>query len=105
MRKVTLENIAKILRGENVEDQAAVLAEVEAELAKGAEKAEANRAAYAEMETKVMDVLRGATTALTAQDIADETGITRGKIVYGLTKLWKDKVEVVAGKTNSYIAK
>jgi response regulator of citrate/malate metabolism len=77
--------------------------ELNAELAKGKAKADANREAYAEIHDKVVEALTGITTPVTAQDIADETGIARGKIVYGLKNYWASEVVVdTTGKVNTY---
>jgi len=81
-------------------------AELQAELDKGKAKADANRAVYADIHDKVMDALRVAGNPVSAQDLSDEIGIARGKIVYGLTNYWAD--EVVAdksGKTTLYTLK
>ena len=80
-----------------------VRAELTAELAKGQAKSDANRQAYAEMHDKVMQALTDATAPVTAQELADETGIARGKIVYGLTHYWVDEVvKDTTGKTTTY---
>ena len=103
MKKSSLQSLVSYLNGEAVENIAEIKAEIEAELSKGQAKAEANRAVYAEIHDKVIAVLSGVTAPVTAQDIANETGIARGKIVYGLTNYWGD--EVVAdksGKTTTY---
>ena len=75
------------------------------ELERGKEKADANRKVYAEMHDAVMDVLKSASLPVSAQEIADETGLARGKIVYGLTNYWADEVEKIPGKTNTYKVK
>lgn len=79
--------------------------ELNAELNKGVEKAQANRALYAEIWDAVRKVLADSDVALTAQDLADETGYARGKIVYGLTNYWADQVEKTSGKVNTYSLK
>ena len=103
MKKASLEALVRILNGEAVENPEAIKAEIEAELAKGKAKADANREIYAEIHDKVIKALTDATNPVTAQEIADEIGIARGKVVYGLTNYWSD--EVVAdksGKTTTY---
>jgi len=103
MKKSSLQSLVSYLNGETVENIAEIKAEIEAELNKGRAKAEANRAVYADIHDKVIAVLSMSTNPVTAQEIADETGIARGKIVYGLTNYWGD--EVVAdksGKTTTY---
>ena len=103
MKKASLESLVRILNGEAVENIAEIKAEIEAELAKGQAKAEANRAVYAEMHDKVIECIRTANAPVTAQEIADETGIARGKIVYGLKNYWADEVVVdTTGKANTY---
>ena len=103
MKKASLEALVRILNGEAVENPEAIKAEIEAELAKGKAKADANREIYAEIHDKVIAVLTSATAPVTAQEIADETGIARGKIVYGLKNYWAGEVVVDAtGKANTY---
>ena len=77
--------------------------ELNAELSKGQAKSDANRQAYAEMHDKVMQALADASAPVTAQELAEETGIVRGKIVYGLTHYWVDEVvKDTTGKTTTY---
>jgi hypothetical protein len=101
MKKTSLQSLVTLLTDTGALPE--IKAEIEAELSKGQAKAEANRAVYAEIHDKVISALSVANAPVTAQDIANETGIARGKIVYGLTKYWGD--EVVAdksGKTTTY---
>ena len=79
--------------------------ELTAELAKGKAKADANRAIYDEIHDAVIEVLKSATDPVTAQELADETGYAKGKIVYGLRNYWADEVEKTEGKVNSYTLK
>lgn len=79
--------------------------ELTAELAKGQAKAEANRNVYAEIHDAVIEALKSATDPVTAQELADETGFAKGKIVYGLRNYWADEVEKIEGKVNSYTLK
>ena len=103
MKKASLQSLVSYLNGETVDNIADIKAEIEAELAKGKAKADANRAVYAELHDKVIGAVRTANAPVTAQEIADATGIARGKIVYGLTNLWSDEVTVdKSGKANLY---
>jgi GTP-sensing pleiotropic transcriptional regulator CodY len=103
MKKATLNAIAKVLNGEEIDNLEEVKAEVAAEMAKGQAKADATKAEYADLYEQVMEVLEGATAPVTAQEIADEVGVARGKIVYGLTNYWKDKVvKDTTGKATTY---
>lgn len=76
--------------------------ELTAELNKGKEKADANRALYEEIHDAVMEALRSATAPVTAQELAEETGYAKGKIVYGLRNYWADEVNKTEGKVNTY---
>lgn len=108
MKKVSLQSLVSFI--DSMDAQGSVSAEIlevrdeiKAELNKGKAKAEANKAAYADYHVRVMDTLKGATASLSAQEIADETGIARGKLVYGLTNYWADEVEKdTTGKTTLY---
>ena len=79
--------------------------ELISELTKGKAKADANRAVYAEIHDGVMQALASATSPVTAQELADETGYAKGKIVYGLRNYWADEVEKIEGKVNTYTLK
>ena len=105
MKKNTIETLVAYLNGETVTNLDEIKAELEAELVKGKAKADANRAVYADMHDAVMDVLASATMPITAQELADETGFAKGKIVYGLRNYWADEVEKIEGKVNSYTLK
>ena len=103
MKKASLETLVKFLNGEEVSGLDTIKAEIEAELAKGKAKADANRAVYADMHDAVIEAIRVANAPVTAQDIADATGLARGKVVYGLTNLWADEiVKDDSGKANLY---
>ena len=103
MKKATLQSLVNYLNGQTVENLPEIKAELEAELSRGKAKAQANREAYAEIHDKVIAALSAASAPVTAQEIADETGIARGKIVYGLTNYWADEVvKDTTGKANTY---
>lgn len=102
MKKATLSTILDLLNGETV-DTESLKAEVEAELNKGKEKAEANRQAYAELHDQVIECLTNAGNPVSAQEIADEIGASKGKIVYGLTNYWANEVSKdTSGKVTTY---
>ena len=101
MKKSSLQSLVTLLT--NSGELPEIKAELEAELNKGKAKADANRAVYAEMHDKVMEVLGNTTNLVTAQELADETGFARGKIVYGLTNYWSDEVvKDTSGKSTTY---
>ena len=103
MKKASMETLVNYIDSHNLTDLFAIKDELTAELSKGKAKADANRALYDEYHDKVVDVLSKASAPVTAQEIADETGIARGKIVYGLTNYWKSEVvRDDSGKTATY---
>ena len=106
MKKVTIEALVAYLNGETVTNLDEIKAELTAELTKGQAKKDATVTAYAEMWETVRQALSDATDAVTAQEIADETGLSRGKIVYGLTHYWADEVvKDTTGKSTTYALK
>lgn len=105
MKKATIETLVAYLNGETVTNLDEIKAELEAELTKGKAKADANRAVYEEIHDAVIEVLKSATDPVTAQELADETGYAKGKIVYGLRNYWADEVEKTEGKVNTYTLK
>ena len=103
MKKATMNTILSLISTIDTPEAEEVRAELTAEIAKGQAKADANRAIYAEIHDAVMKVLSSATAPVTAQEIADETGYARGKVVYGLTNYWSDEVvKDATGKTTTY---
>ena len=106
MKKASLESLVRVLNGEEVTGLDTLKAELEAELAKGKAKADANRAVYAGMHDKVIDTIRSANAPVSAQEVADATGFSRGKIVWGLTNCWADEVgKDATGKSTLYFIK
>lgn len=105
MKKVTIETLVAYLNGETVTNLDEIKAELEAELTKGKAKADANRAVYEEIHDAVIEVLKSANNPVTAQELADETGYAKGKIVYGLRNYWANEVEKTEGKVNTYALK
>jgi response regulator of citrate/malate metabolism len=103
MKKSSLSTILSLISTIDTPEAEQIRDEINTELAKGQAKADANRAAYAELHDKVMEVLRIATTPVTAQEIAEELSVARGKIVYGLTNYWSDEVvKDTTGKSTTY---
>lgn len=87
-------------------DNIEVLRELDAELMKNQARKDATATAYAEMWEQIKQALEDATAPVTAQEIADETGLSRGKIVYGLTRLWTEEVvKDTSGKSTTYTLK
>ena len=109
MKKASLEAIRDYLTEQGALTE--VRDEIVAELAKGAEKAEANRALYAEAHDVIIGVLAGLTAPATIADIYAEAendlpdGMTKGKVQYAITRLWADEIVRTEGKVNTYALK
>lgn len=104
MKKVTLIAIKDALTGYGYMDSE-VLSELNREITRGDAQKEANQAIYSEMFNAVVKALTSAENPVTAQELADETGYPKGKIVYGLSHYWGDKIEKIEGKVNTYTLK
>jgi len=108
MKKSTLQSLVNYLNGETVTNIADIKAEIEAELAKGAEKAQANRDLYAQAHDVVIDALSKVTAPVTIGELYDEVatelpeGMTKGKVQYAVTRLWSDEIVKTEGKVNTY---
>ena len=114
MKKVSLQSLVSYIdsmnaQGSASEDIMGIRDEIVAELAKGEEKAQANRDLYA----AAKDVILGALTdtPATIAEIYAEVegslpdGMSKSKVQYAITRLWKDEVVKHEGKTNSYTRK
>lgn len=103
MKKTAMETLVKHLNGEQVEGLDEIKADLEAELAKNKAKAEETKRQYAEMHDPIMETMRIANAPVTAQDIADATGFSRNKILYGFRNYWPNEIKVDrSGKVNTY---
>lgn len=83
-----------------------ILAEVTAELNKGAEQKAQNAALYDAAKPIVMEELGDATCTIGElyDAIADKLpeGFTKGKLQYAITRLWAEDFVRVEGKVNGY---
>lgn len=104
MKRTTLIAIKNALTGYGYMDSE-VLSELNREITRGAAQKEANQAIYSEMFNAVVKALTSAENPVTAQELADETGYPKGKIVYGLSHYWGDEIEKIEGKVNTYALK
>jgi Mg/Co/Ni transporter MgtE len=108
MKKSTLKSLVSLLNGEAIENADEIKAELEAELNRGAEKAQANRDLYDSAHDVVIEALRTATAPVTIGElyeaVADELpeGMTKGKVQYAVTRLWVDEIAKTEGKVNTY---
>lgn len=109
MKKATLENIKNVLetripvRDEVVDE---LIADIDAELNRGAEQKAKNAQVYDSFHDIVMDTLSDTPVTIAelwdaiAEDVPD--GVTKGKLQYAVTRLWKDEIVKVDGNPNSY---
>lgn len=102
MKKASMEILVNYIDNNNLTDLFPIKDELTAELSKGKAKAAANRALYDEYREQIMRVLANVSNPVTAQELADETGIARGKIVYGLNNYWHADIKRIDGKTATY---
>ena len=106
MKKASMETLVQWIDDHDATELFTIKDELTAELAKSKAKAEANRQVYADMHDDVFEVIRGASAPVTAQEIADETGLSRNKITWALGNIWADEVAVDrSGKVNTYTAR
>ena len=96
MKKASLQSLVSYLNGETVDNIAEIKAEIEAELAKGAEKAQANRDLYAAAREVVLAAMTEAPQSVAEIFAACEEnlpeGFSKGKVQYALMNYWTDAV-------------
>ena len=109
MKKSTMNTIVNYINDNAVEALYEVRDELIAELNKGKEKADANRALYDTAKDVVMDELSKTDAAVTIGELYDAVaenlpeGFTKGKLQYAVTRLWLGEGIVrVEGKVNTY---
>ena len=106
MKKATLNAIYETLKTMDYDPE--ILSEIETELNKGAEKAQANRELYASAHDVVIEALRSATAPVTMSELYEAVenelpeGMTKGKVQYAVTRLWVDEIAKTEGKVNAY---
>lgn len=85
-----------------------IMAELTAEINKGEEQKAKNAAVYTSFHDIVMNTLSEATAPITIAElweaIEDEVpeGVTKGKVQYAVTRLWKDEIVKIDGNPNGY---
>ena len=109
MTKAIMNSILNTIASIDTPEAEAIRNALNAELAKGAEKAQANRDLYATAHDVVISALSETpvTIAELYEEIADNLpeGFSKGKVQYAITRLWADEVTKVEGKVNSYTRK
>lgn len=97
MKKATMQALVNYLNGATVDNLDEIKTELEAELNRNAEKAAANREAYAAARDAILEVLRANPgVEMTAAEITYEANLpasfTTAKVQYGLLHYWEDIV-------------
>jgi hypothetical protein len=111
MKKLTLKTLVDYIDTNAIAELADVRDELVAELAKGAEKAQANRDLYASAHDVVINALASATAPVTMGELYEAVeselpeGMTKGKVQYAVTRLWVDEIVKTEGKVNTYSLK
>ena len=106
MKKATLTEIYEALKSIDYDPE--ILSEIETELNRGAEKAQANRELYVSAHDVVIEALSKVTAPVTIGELYDEIandlpeGMTKGKVQYAVTRLWVDEIAKTEGKVNTY---
>ena len=107
MKKVTMNTILSLIANIDTDEANEVRAELTAELNKGAEEKARNAEQYELAKAIVMDELSD--TPVTISELYDaladklnEVGMTKGKLQYAVTRLWKDEIVRTEGKVNTY---
>ena len=109
MKKATINTIIATLNSIDFENKTEVMAELTAEVNRGAEAKAAKNAEY----DAVKDTIIGALTEtpVTISELYDAVkdslpeGFTRNKVQYAVTRLWADEVVKTEGKPNTYSAR
>lgn len=107
MTKNTLKSLVAYLNGQTIDNFEEVKASLEAELAKSEEKAQANRALYAQAHDVVMAQMDE--TPKTIAELYDACkdalpeGMSKSKVQYALLNYWASEVvKANDGKVNTY---
>ena len=107
MKKATLETIRTTLVDLGIDATDPMIAELDAELNKGAEEKAARATAYAGIHDVIVDNLTETPVALTDlwPEIESEItakGMTKHNVQYALNNLWQDEIVKIVGKPNTY---
>ena len=107
MKKATMNTILSLIADIDTPDAEEARNELNAELNRGAEKAQANRDLYDAAKEVVMGELGD--TPVTIGELYDAIatklpqGMTKGKLQYAVTRLWVgDGIAKIEGKVNTY---
>ena len=100
--------LVSYLNGNTVDNLDEIKAELEAELNRGAEKAQKNRELYESVKPIVWDGFRSAGVPVTVSELYEEIkdelpeGFGKSKVQYAVTRLWINELGKKEGKVNAY---
>ena len=106
MKKATMNAITNVLSSIDFENKDAILAELNAEINRGADAKAQKWAEYDAMKPIVLDALSD--TPVTIAELYDAVrdelpeGFSKGKLQYAVTKLWVDEIVKIDGKPSTY---
>ena len=108
MKKNTMMALVSYLDGNPVDNLDEIKAELEAELNRGAEKAQKNRELYESVKPIVWEGFRSAGVPVTVSELYEEIknnlpeGFGKSKVQYAITRLWIGELVKKEGKVNTY---
>ena len=111
MTNATLSTIKNALSTIDFENKDAVMADLDKELNRYAERKAQKANEYEQAKEVVFDAMRVAGKPITVAEIYDECsgylpeGFTKSKVQYGLTHYWNEEIVVVKEKVNIYALK
>ena len=111
MKKNTMIALVSYLNGNTVDNIEEIKAELEAELNRGAEKAQKNRELYESVKPIVMEGFKDAGVPITIAELYESIegnlpdGFGKSKVQYAVTRLWIDELVKTEGKVNAYSLK
>ena len=109
MKKATMNTILSLIATIDTPEAEEVRAELNTELNKGAEKAQANRELYESAKDIVLNALND--TPVTVAELYEEVknelpeGFTKSKVQYALTHYWENEVTRTLSNPNTYAIK
>ena len=89
-------------------DNEEILAEFEKEINRSAEAKQAKDALYAQAKDVVLQAMDAPATIGEIFDAVEgelPSGFTKGMLQYAITRLWKDDIDKIEGKVNTYARK
>jgi len=108
MTKASLTALVNYLTEKNDDYMMDIKAELEKELNRNAEKAQANRDLYAAAHDVVIEAFAHINDPVTISELWEEIkgdmpeGFAKGKLQYAMTRMWREEFGRNEGKVNTY---